>query len=140
MASLPAGLPVAPIPGSWYLTVNVWVVDVRGAYHRVAVNSVAASPSFGPDALSYVREAGPVSVDVDGDGSREGLGRVEPVAFSVRTVIVVAVPAGPRGVGDTGGDADERSPGWPGPEAALETLGEDARNETQTTPPSIGSP
>lgn len=140
MASLPAGLPIAPIPGSWYLTVNVWVVDVRGAYHRVAANSVAASPSYGPDGLSYVREAGSVSFDVNGDGTPNRLGRVEPVAFSVRTVIVVAVPAGPRGVGDTGGDADERSPGWPGPEAAIETLDDAGRNETQTTPPSIGSP
>lgn len=140
MAALPAGMPIAPVPGSWYFTVNVWVVDVRGAYHRVEATSVVASPSFGPDGLSYVRETGAVSIDVDGDGSADHLGRVEPVAFSVQTVVVVAVPPGPRGVGDTGGDADERSPGWPGPDAALKTLADGTRNETQTTPPSIGSP
>lgn len=136
MAALPAGLPVAPVPGSWYATVNVWVVDVRGAYHRVEVRSTVASPAVGPDGLTYVREDAAVHLDVDGDDTPERLGRVDPVAFRVQTVLLVAVPPGPRGVGDTDGNADERSPGWPGPDAAQPP----AQNGTQTTPPSIGSP
>lgn len=139
MADLPAGLPVAPVPRYWYATVNVWIVDVRGAYDRVEVSSIAASPAFGADGLTYIREDRPVRVDVTGNGTPEHLGRVEPVAFDVQTIIVVAVPAGPRGVGDTDGTMDERSPGWPGPEAARPP-GPPARNGTQTTPPSTGSP
>lgn len=138
MASLPAGVPVLP-PPNWYLTVNVWVVDVRGAYHRVEARSTVASPSFGPDGLTYVREARPVARDVDADGERERLGRVAPVAFRVQTAVIVAVPPGPRGVGDTDGNLDERSPGWPGPPAARPST-DHQRNATGTTPPSIGSP
>jgi len=34
------------------------------------------------------------------------------VTFETGTVIVVAVPPGPPGVGDVDGTRDERSPGW----------------------------
>lgn len=37
---------------------------------------------------------------------------VERLSFEVHATIGVVVPSGPRGVGDVGGDADERSPGW----------------------------
>lgn len=147
VADLPAGLPVAPLPGSWYATVNVWIVDVRGAYHRVEATSTVASPAVGPDGLTYTREAESVEFDLTGDGSLDRLGRVEPVAFDVQTAVIVVVPAGAQGVGDTSGDVDERSPGWPGPAAALNSTnhgsagaGDGGRNETGTTPPSIGSP
>ncbi|USZ68914.1 hypothetical protein NGM10_04055 [Halorussus salilacus] len=133
LASVPAGLPVAPVPGHWYATVNVWDVSVAGQYERFAVGAPAGTPdasgvgeSTGPegsasvggsarrpaDAVTYVREEGSVDLDVDGDGDPEELGRTDRVSFESETVVVVVVPPGPPGVGDTDGNGDERSPGW----------------------------
>lgn len=110
LAQLPAGLPVAPIPGYWYATANVWVVSVRGGYERFTATARSQTP--GPDSLTYVRQNATVGFDVDGDGRRERVGRNTPIRFSVSTAVVVVVPPGPRGVGDTDGDADEQSAGW----------------------------
>ncbi|WP_096394049.1 hypothetical protein [Halorubrum trapanicum] len=105
-----AGLPVAPVPGYWVATVNAWNVEVRGEYPRFALRANVGTPDR---PFEYVREPGTVSVDVDGESV--ALGVTEPVAFETRTVVVVAVPAGPPGVGDVGGTRDERSSGWPCP-------------------------
>lgn len=110
-ATMPAGLPILPMPGQWYATVNVWVVSVRGGYDRFAVHSPRASP-VSNGSITYVRESAPVTLDVDGDGTAERLGRNRRIDLSAHTGVVVVVPPGPRGVGDTGGNADERSPGW----------------------------
>ena len=107
-----AGLPVAPVPGYWVATVNAWNVEVRGEYPRFALRANVGTPDR---PFEYVREPGAVSVDVDGESVV--LGRTEPVAFETRTVVVVAVPAGPPGVGDVGGTRDETSGGWPCPGA-----------------------
>ncbi|GAA0653076.1 DUF7286 family protein [Salarchaeum japonicum] len=112
LAALPAGLPVVPLPGFWYATVNAWTVSVRGGYDRVAISGGALPPGFDAGAYEYVRENAAVSLDVDGDGRPDPLGRNTRVAFAFDTVVVAAVPPGPRGVGDTDGNADERSPGW----------------------------
>jgi len=110
-----AGLPVAPVPGYWYATVNVWDVEVAGAYPRFEVTAAVGGPDGGAGRIRYVRDGRNVSIDVDGDGTTERLGRSDRVAFRTWTVVVVVVPAGPSGVGDVGGNADERSPGWPCP-------------------------
>ncbi|QZP37616.1 DUF7286 family protein [Halobaculum magnesiiphilum] len=110
-----AGLPVAPVPGYWYATVNVWDVEVAGAYPRFAVTAPVGGPDGGDGRVRYVRDGRNVTVDVDGDGSAERLGRSERVTFRTWTVVVVVVPAGPSGVGDVDGNADERSAGWPCP-------------------------
>jgi hypothetical protein len=112
---LPAGLPVAPVPGYWYATVNGWSVTVRGEYQRFAVRSYVGGPDGTGGAVSYVRDGEMVRLDVDGDGHAERLGRSERVAFETETVVVAAVPPGPVGVGDVDGNRDERSPGWPCP-------------------------
>lgn len=112
LAALPAGLPVAPVPGHWYATVNVWDVTVRGTYGRFTVRTARGPPGR---SLTYVRDASPVALDVDDDGRPERLGRSTRVSFETGTTVVVVVPPGPSGVGDTDGTADERSPGWPGP-------------------------
>lgn len=107
--AVPAGLPVAPAPGFWYATVNVWHVRVRGGYASFAVvapDGSAATP------LRYVRDGGAATLDVDGDRAPERLGRSERLTFDVSTAVTVVVPAGPRGVGDVDGNADERSAGW----------------------------
>ena len=107
-----AGLPVAPAPGYWYLTVNVWQVDVRGTWARFAVRTRRGVPGA---ALTYVRDGSTARLDVDGDGEAEQLGRDERVSFETSTTVAVAVPPGGRGVGDVDGNADERSAGWPRP-------------------------
>ncbi|WP_254543357.1 DUF7286 family protein [Halomarina pelagica] len=101
------GLPVAPVPGYWYATLNVWDVHARGTYERLVVRS-----RRGASGVAYVRDGGLVRLDVDGDGARERLGRAERVAFETRVPVAVVVPPGRRGVGDLDGDADERSPGY----------------------------
>jgi len=110
-----AGLPVAPLPGYWYATTNVWDVEVAGAYPRFTVSAPAGGPDGGDGRVRYVRDGTTVTLDVDGDGAAERLGRNERVSFRTWTVVIVVVPAGPSGVGDVDGNADERSPGWPCP-------------------------
>ena len=106
---VPAGLPISPTFSPWVATVNVWVIESRGAYGRFAVTAESGS-------TTYVRDGTRVALDVDNDGVREPLGRNERIDFSVRTVAVVAVPSGGLGVGDTDGNADERSVAWRDPE------------------------
>ncbi|WP_209545930.1 DUF7286 family protein [Halorubrum trapanicum] len=108
--SVGAGLPVAPVPGYWVATVNAWNVQVRGEYPRFALRANVGTPDR---PFEYVRTEGEVSVDVNGE--TVALGATEPVAFETRTVVVVAVPAGPPGVGDVDGTRDETSGGWPCP-------------------------
>lgn len=114
---LPAGLPVAPTPGSWYATVNAWSVTVRGEYQRFAVRATSGAPDGGGAMVRYVRDGDAVRLDVDGDGASERLGTSERVSFEASTTVVVAVPPGMPGVGDVDGNPDERSEGWPCPGA-----------------------
>ncbi|MFC7081026.1 DUF7286 family protein [Halorussus caseinilyticus] len=109
LGAIPAGLPVAPVPGYWYATVNVWTVEVRGQYARFAVGAPRGPPD---ESISYVREEATVRLDWDGDGDRERIGRTTPVSFETETAIAVVVPPGPPGVGDRDGNRDESSPGW----------------------------
>lgn len=112
VGDLPAGLPVVPIPGYWYATVNVWQVDVSGTYARFTVRAREGSPTSPGASVAYSRESGTIRLDVDGDGAMETLGRTTPISFDTGTTVVVAVPPGKTGVGDVDGNADERSPGW----------------------------
>lgn len=122
-----AGLPVAPVPGSWYATVNLWHVTVRGRHPQFAV--AVRRPGEGRTRLRYVREDAPVRLDTDGDGRRELLGHNRAIRFRTTTVAVAAVPAGRSGVGDVDGNVDERSAGWACPGGAA--CG--ARNDTGVT-------
>lgn len=116
LGEVAAGLPVAPVPGYWYATVNVWDVTVRGAYARFSLRTRRGAPPTVPGgAIRYVRDGSAVRLDVDGDGTTERLGRDERVAFETGTVVAVAVPAGRGGVGDVDGNADERAGTWPRP-------------------------
>jgi len=73
------------------------------------VKTVAVAPGR---ALTYVRDGSPVRIDWNDDGDREHAGRADELSLSVRTAVVVVVPPGGQGVGDTDGNADERSEGW----------------------------
>ncbi|MFB6102028.1 MAG: hypothetical protein ABEJ73_05630 [Haloplanus sp.] len=114
LGMVPAGVPVAPAPGYWYATVNVWEVSVRGAYARFSLRTRRGT-SAPATATRYVRDGSIVRLDVDGDGERERLGRDERITVSTRTVIAVAVPPYRDGVGDVNGNADERAGAWPRP-------------------------
>jgi hypothetical protein len=115
LGSVPAGLPVAPMPGYWYATINVWDVEVRGQYARFTVRARTGDPTDPDAAVAYSRDGAVVRFDTDDDGIEERLGRNDPVDFEQRTVVVIAVPPNGNGVGDVDGNADERSPGWPTP-------------------------
>jgi len=108
--SVGAGLPVAPVPGYWVATVNAWRVQVRGEYPEFTLRADVGTPD---EPFEYVRSEGEVAIDVGGDPVQ--LGKTEPVQFDTETVVVVAVPAGPPGVGDIDGTRDETSTGWPCP-------------------------
>jgi hypothetical protein len=109
LGSVPAGLPVAPVPGYWYATVNVWTISVRGEYARFSVRAQQGPPG---ESVVYARESAIVELDVDGDDEAERLGHTDPISFETETVVVVVVPPGPPGVGDRDGTRDEQSPGW----------------------------
>ena len=106
--SVGAGLPVAPVPGYWVTTVNAWRVQVRGEYPRFALRADVGTPD---EPFEYVRQDGDVTIDVGGETVR--LGATEPIRFETGTLVAVAVPAGPPGVGDVDGTRDETSAGWP---------------------------
>lgn len=112
-SSLPSGLPLTPVPGYWYATTNVWHVEVHGEYARFGVRATRGRPSEPGAGLAYARDGGTVTLDVDGDGTAETLGRSTRVEFAATVDVVVVVPPGPQGVGDASGARDERSQGWP---------------------------
>lgn len=113
LLGVPAGVPVIPFPGAWYMTANTWTLTIRGSYARFAVSAPTGDPLAGSDGrLTYVRGNRSVSLDVDGDGTADRLGRTAPISFEVDTAVAVAVPPGGRGVGDTNGVRNETSPGW----------------------------
>ncbi|SFF92596.1 hypothetical protein SAMN04488063_0820 [Halopelagius inordinatus] len=110
LGGTPAGLPLSPTMSPWVATTNLWVVETRGEYARFTVSADRG----GATPVTYVRDGRAVSLDVDGDGVRETLGRSERIGFDVRTVVPVVVPAGRLGVGDRDGNAIEESPAWTG--------------------------
>ncbi|GGM68336.1 hypothetical protein J2752_002088 [Halarchaeum rubridurum] len=111
LALLPSGLPLLPLPGQWYVTANAWHVAARGGYARFAVAVPLGRPGVADGSLRYVRANAPVTLDVDGDGRAERLGRNRRIDFGYRTGVVAVVPPGPRGVGDVG-RMTETSAGW----------------------------
>ncbi|WP_135364484.1 DUF7286 family protein [Halosimplex halophilum] len=115
ITQIPAGLPLAPPLGNWVATTNVWSVTVRGQYARFAVEVPRQTPAVGDASLQYVRDGGNATLDLDGDGVPETLGRSSKVRFTSRTAVTVVVPPGGTGVGDVDGAMVEESAGWPEP-------------------------
>ncbi|WP_335999881.1 DUF7286 family protein [Halorientalis halophila] len=115
---VPAGLPLVPAGPAWWTTTNVWIVQVRGGYDRFAVRAGTGAAGSPGGALTYVRDGGAATVDYDGDGAAEVLGRAPRISFESRTAVAIAVPQGPQGVGDKDGTPDERSESWSDWEAA----------------------
>ena len=115
LSNFPKGVPVMPPPFPWLVTGNYWSVQVQGEYPRFTVRTPQASPERPGADLVYVRDGSPVHLDVTGDGNPELLGSADRIQFAANTEIVVAVPPGPRGVGDVDGEMSEESAGWPTP-------------------------
>lgn len=111
--AVPAGVPVTPVPGYWYATVNAWQVNVSGEYARFTVRTGRDAPTAPGGTVAYSRDGSMVSMDVDGDGDGDRLGRATRVSFEAETTVLVAVPPGKSGVGDVDGQRTEESPGWP---------------------------
>jgi hypothetical protein len=111
--AVPAGVPVTPVPGYWYATANAWQVAVGGRYARFTVRTGRDSPAIPGGSVAYFRDGSAVTLDVDGDGERERLGRSTRVSFETSTTVLVVVPPGKSGVGDVDGERTEESPGWP---------------------------
>lgn len=107
LGAIPAGLPIAPVPGYWFATANVWYVNLSGQYERFAVRT---NRGDGTATTTYLRDGGTARVVHDGDPKR--LGTAAQVSVQTRTAVVVVVPPGPRGVGDTDGEPIKTSPGW----------------------------
>lgn len=107
LGAVPAGLPILPVPGYWFATVNVWYVSVSGEYERFAVRT---DRSDGTAPTTYLRDGSVSRTTHDGDGVR--LGTAAPITVETSTAVVVVVPPGPRGVGDTDGEPINQSPGW----------------------------
>ena len=107
LGAVPAGLPILPVPGYWFATANVWHVGVSGQYERFAVRS---NRSDGAATTTYLRD-GSVAHAAHGDDDLR-LGTASAVSFETQTAVVVVVPPGPRGVGDTDGEPIKQSPGW----------------------------
>jgi hypothetical protein len=136
------GLPLAPVPGHWYATANVWVVRANATYPTFAVRardgSAAASAVGG--ATTYVRDGAAVSMDVDDDGVADRLGYADRVTARATVPVLVVVPPGRSGVGDRNLVMFEDSPGWstavptrrPGATDATETTDATDANETTT--------
>lgn len=112
---MPSGLPIAPAPGYWYATANVWHVTVRGEYARFGVRVSRGRPTTPGGEFVYARDGESVALDVDGDGREERLGRSTRVDFEASATVLVVVPPGKSGVGDTNGVTVEESAGWPRP-------------------------
>ena len=108
LGSLPAGLPVTPVPGYWYATANVWYVEAGGHYERFVAR---ADRGDGTGGIQYVRDGDVARIDHAGETRR--IGSAERISFRASTAVVVVVPPGGSGVGDTDGVVDERSDGWP---------------------------
>lgn len=67
-----------------------------------------------PPELTYVRASAPARLDVNRDGRSERLGENRRIGFATETMVAVAVPPKPQGVGDVT-ERDEQSAGWPDP-------------------------
>ncbi len=128
------GLPLAPVPGYWYATANVWVVDANATYPTFTVRArdgTAASAG----GTTYVRDGSTVAVDVDGDGVDDRLGAADRVTARATVPVAVVVPPGRGGLGDRNLVMFEDSPGWPTPvpdtrPGAGDAVDETPRNET----------
>jgi hypothetical protein len=117
---VPAGLPLLPLPSHWVATMNLWDIDADGQYARFELVANMSAPGRATS-TTYVRENTTVTLDVGGE--ERTLGRVEPIGFDGRSLLVVVVPPGGIGVGDRDDENPECTETYPvvGPVDGTET-------------------
>ena len=107
---VPAGLPLLPFPTMWVATMNLWHIDADGQYARFEVAANMSAPGRATS-TTYVRENTSVVRQIAG-GNRT-LGRVDPIDFDGRSLLVVVVPPGGIGVGDRDDENPECTESYP---------------------------
>jgi hypothetical protein len=107
---VPAGLPILPVPTMWVATVNLWDIDAHGQYARFEVAANMSAPGRATS-TTYVRENTTVETEIAGESRR--LGRVKPIEFDGRSLLVVVVPPGGIGVGDRDDEDPECTETYP---------------------------
>ncbi len=107
---VPAGLPILPVPTMWVATMNLWDIDADGQYARFEVAANMSAPGRATS-TTYVRENTTVETEIAGESRR--LGRVEPIEFDGRSLLVVVVPPGGIGVGDRDDEEPECTETYP---------------------------
>lgn len=130
---VPAGMPLLPVGNLWFATVNLWDIEVEGEYARFEASANVGSAGS-TSGMNYVREDKPVEREIAGE--KRQLGTTEPIAFSGRSALVVAVPPGGLGVGDRNNEDPECSPTWP---IVGDLSGERIQCSTEQTENSTGS-
>jgi len=107
---VPAGLPLLPVPTMWVATMNLWHIDADGQYARFEVEANMSAPGRATS-TTYVRENTTVVQQIAGENRT--LGRVDPVDFDGRSLLVVVVPPGGIGVGDRDDENPECTETYP---------------------------
>jgi hypothetical protein len=107
---VPAGMPLLPLPTMWVATMNLWHIDADGQYARFEVAANMSAPGRATS-TTYVRENTSVVQRIA--GANRTLGRVEPIDFDGRSLLVVVVPPGGIGVGDRDDENPECTETYP---------------------------
>jgi hypothetical protein len=99
---------------------NLWDIDADGQYARFEVVANMSAPGRATS-TTYVRENATVTLDIGGE--ERTLGRVKPIGFDGRSLLVVVVPPGGIGVGDRDDENPECTETYPvvGPVDGTET-------------------
>lgn len=102
-------LPPSPVT-PWIITINVWIIEVKGEYKEFKVvdttDETHFNPFIGHDAQIYVRKHQAIK-----QGS-ETIGENTRLNFDFATAAVSVVPGFQNMVGDTEGGYFEESKGW----------------------------
>jgi len=106
----PTGIPLLPLTPAtpWIVTLNLWVISVKGSYAYFQISDCKGEtvfhPFFGHQAQSIIRKHQLIY-----DDNGQLLGENTRISFSFDTVVTSIVPAYGRMVGDLDGDLIEKN-------------------------------
>jgi|GEM_PF-3942357 hypothetical protein len=99
LTSLHGGLRILPPPEPWLITLNIWIIQVKGHYLSSTIADITNIGIPGDEGyypLKYTRQFEVVKDPFNG----ELIGENRPPSFNFTTAIVVVVPPGIQGIGD----------------------------------------
>jgi hypothetical protein len=109
---IPSGFPILP-PFGWWITINVWIIEVDGVIPEFSVtdtyDETNPHPFYGHTAQEYIREIKEIRMDVTGKNIFNYLGNNNRIEFDFMTGTFIIVPPGAPGAGDKTGGFDEVS-------------------------------